>query len=313
MQGIPFDTPVPPGGYRWWYVDGFDREHTCAITVIAFVGSVFSPAYVRARHGKGPARPEDHCGINVVVHGPGVRAWVMTELPTAAVSRTPDTFVLGTSRLVYRDGGLDIDIDERTAPWGSRILGRVRVRPRVWHRHDLVLDPAGRHAWTAIAPCADVEVDLDRPGLRFAGPGYHDGNAGHEGLEDGLARWTWARTVGERGVAVLYDVHDRQGNESLRGLWFDDDGRVRAHEAPELRELPRTRWRLPRAQRVEAGAPLELVRTLVDAPFYARTVTRTELAGVPAYAMHEYVDLARFSARTTQWMLPFRIAGVGWW
>ncbi len=44
-----FDRPVVPGGYAWWYVDGISADGEDAITVIAFVGSVFSPYYAAAR------------------------------------------------------------------------------------------------------------------------------------------------------------------------------------------------------------------------------------------------------------------------
>ena len=33
-----FDTPVPPGGYRWWYIDGLSDDGRHGITLIAFVG-----------------------------------------------------------------------------------------------------------------------------------------------------------------------------------------------------------------------------------------------------------------------------------
>jgi carotenoid 1,2-hydratase len=310
--GVPFDTPVAPGGYRWWYVDGFDDAHECAITVIAFVGSVFSPAYLRARRRDAMASPEAHCGLNVVVHGPSTRAWSMNELSSARVQRSADRFTLRASTLSYDADGLDIEIDEPATLWGSRIRGRVRVRPRTWHNHEISLDLAASHRWIGIAPCADVEVDLEHPRLGFRGRGYHDGNAGTEGLEQGFVGWTWSRTATTGGVAVTYDVHERGGRREPRGLRFTDDGGVGDFDAPVSLDLPPSRWRLPRRQRVESGDHVEVVRTLVDAPFYARTVTMTT-GGVERFGMHEVVDLDRFVARRTQWMLPFKIAGAGWW
>ena len=32
----PFDTPVPPGGYRWWYLDALSDDGRHGITLIAF-------------------------------------------------------------------------------------------------------------------------------------------------------------------------------------------------------------------------------------------------------------------------------------
>ena len=53
-----FDAAVPRSGYRWWYVDGISDDGRNAVVVIAFVGSVFSPYYFRAR-SRGPADPTD--------------------------------------------------------------------------------------------------------------------------------------------------------------------------------------------------------------------------------------------------------------
>ena len=40
-----FDIDVPSDGYAWWYVDGISADHRRAITIIGFIGSVFSPWY----------------------------------------------------------------------------------------------------------------------------------------------------------------------------------------------------------------------------------------------------------------------------
>ena len=42
---LGFAQPVPDSGYRWWYVDGFSECGRFGVTVIAFIGSVFSPYY----------------------------------------------------------------------------------------------------------------------------------------------------------------------------------------------------------------------------------------------------------------------------
>ena len=51
---LGFDADVPLNGYRWWYVDGLSDDSQHSLTVIAFIGSVFSPYYFAARQ-KGPA------------------------------------------------------------------------------------------------------------------------------------------------------------------------------------------------------------------------------------------------------------------
>ncbi len=56
---------VPAGGYAWWYVDGVSDDGRHGITVIAFLGSVFSPYYAWSRDKD----PIDHSAVNVVLYG----------------------------------------------------------------------------------------------------------------------------------------------------------------------------------------------------------------------------------------------------
>jgi carotenoid 1,2-hydratase len=53
-----------------------------------------------------------------------------------------------------------------------------------------------------------------------------------------------------------------------------------------------------------------VAETLVDAPFYARSVLNTRIAGQPVTAMHESLSLDRFSAGWVQALLPFRMPRV---
>ena len=48
-----------PNGYAWWYVDALSDDGAHGITLIAFIGSVFSPWYAWARR-RGPADPQNH-------------------------------------------------------------------------------------------------------------------------------------------------------------------------------------------------------------------------------------------------------------
>jgi carotenoid 1,2-hydratase len=68
-----------------------------------------------------------------------------------------------------------------------------------------------------------------------------------------------------------------------------------------------------RSTRTDGDA--QLLRTLVDAPFYARSLFDTGRPGAPdrVRGVHEVVDLARFTRRTTQFMLPFRTRGAWWY
>jgi carotenoid 1,2-hydratase len=50
-----------------------------------------------------------------------------------------------------------------------------------------------------------------------------------------------------------------------------------------------------------------LVETLEDAPFYARSLLTTRLAGTPAQTFHESLSLDRFSRGWVRMLLPFRM------
>ena len=74
-----------------------DGEH--GLTVIAFLGSVFSPYYAWAR-GRGVAKPEDHVALNVALYGPRAR-WAMTERGAGSLVRDADHLVIGPSGLAW--------------------------------------------------------------------------------------------------------------------------------------------------------------------------------------------------------------------
>jgi hypothetical protein len=47
--GLDFTLPVAERGYRWWYLDALSDDGAHGITIIAFLGTVFSPWYAFAR------------------------------------------------------------------------------------------------------------------------------------------------------------------------------------------------------------------------------------------------------------------------
>jgi len=51
----------------------------------------------------------------------------------------------------------------------------------------------------------------------------------------------------------------------------------------------------------------KIVKTLEDAPFYARSVVSAKLLGEPVTLMHESLSLDRFKMPIVQAMLPFRM------
>jgi carotenoid 1,2-hydratase len=279
--------------------------------VIAFVGSVFSPTYFRARRRRLDADPVAHCGFNVVVHGPRATAWAFSEYRGTDVFRGADELGLGRNRIRRDADGLHVSFDERTSPWGRPLRGRIRLQAGGWRDEQYPLDAAGRHVWWPVAPQARILVELDAPALRFEGTGYHDSNRGIEPLEQTLRGWNWSRSTDGRTTSLLYDVTPRSGDATRIGVRYGRDGIDPVDPRFET-ALGRSRWGLPRSTRTDQPDGARLLRTLVDTPFYARSLIASVGGAAPIRGVHEIVDLERFGRTSTQLMLPFRTRGARW-
>lgn len=303
---------VAPGGYRWWYLDALSDDGRHGLTIIAFVGSVFSPYYAAARRrAPGAADPLDHCAINVALYGEHGHRWAMTERGRTAVQRDAARLAIGPSALAWDGAVLTVRIDEVTVPWPSRLRGSVRLYPSAFTGCSFALDAEGQHHWQPIAPSARVEVDLERPGLRWQGAGYLDSNHGAVPLEQGFRGWQWSRAdLGAQRSLVLYDTEPCSGPATSLALQFEPNGTVRgcpvAQVAP-VAPLRGTGWRMTRSTRSDAGTTARVLQTLEDAPFYARSLVESTWCGQPVKAVHESLSLQRFSHRVVQCMLPFRM------
>ena len=305
-RGSRFDEHVPAGGYAWWYVDALSDDGQHGLTIIAFIGSVFSPYYAWARaHGK--ADPLNHCAVNVALYGNDRKRWAMTERGRGQVGRASSALTIGPSRLTWDGDTLVIRVDEVTAPAPRRIRGAVRVYPKALTSRAFALDPAGRHRWWPIAPSAHVEVTLEQPAVRWSGDGYLDSNTGTAPLEGDFQSWNWSRTSLARTTAVLYDVVPCDGVERSLALRFDPNGQVEEFAPPVPVRLTPTLWRIARATRADDARSTKVVKTLEDAPFYARSLLSTRLLGQSGAAVHESLSLQRFRARWVQALLPFRM------
>ncbi len=275
------------------------------------MGSVFSPTYFAARKHRIVAEPLQFCALNVVLYRQRSRCWAFTEHPSDRIRRTADRFELGASHVRWEDDSLVVHVDERSAGLGRPVRGTVRLRPRHCFDRPMALDPDERHHWWPVAPVSEIEVEMDEPGMRFSGSGYHDTNFGREPLERGFSTWDWSRAELPEGTAVLYDARPRTGAAETRGLLFGRDGRIEPFDMPSDHPLPRTRWGMHRAVRADRGATPHVRRTLESSPFYARSLIETTLGGNSVVAMHESLDLDRFANPVVQRMLPFRIRR-GW-
>lgn len=265
---------------------------------------MFSPYYAWA----GRRDPLDHCAINVALYGAGGGRWAMTERGRSQIFRTADTLVIGPSAMIWDGTGLTIQLRERAVPHLTPVRGTIRVHLDAVTGTSFAIDRDGRHHWHPIAPVARVDVTMERPALRWSGPGYLDANDGCDPLETGFRRWDWSRAPLGRGAGILYDAELRDGGRRRLALRIDRSGGVTETEPPPRVRLPSTLWRVER--RVQAEASPSVRQTLEDAPFYARSILDTRLFGQRAMAVHESLDLDRFGSRWVKCLLPFRMPRV---
>jgi carotenoid 1,2-hydratase len=305
-QGPDFSEGIPSGGYLWWYLDGMSDDGEHGITLIAFVGSVFSPYYRRALR-RGAADPEDHVAINVALYGRGGR-WALTERGKSQLDRDVSHVRVGPSVLHWRDGALEIAIDEVCVPIPQRLRGVIRFRPQALTGASFALDEAGLHHWRPIAPIGRIEVEFDDPRLAWSGSGYCDSNRGERLPEHDFVSWDWCRAPSRNGAAILYDMRRREGGRKVLALQVGPRGAVHDFKPPPSRPLPSGRlWRARRAVICDDGFTPEVLETLEDTPFYARSLVRTRLLGETVTSFHESLMLDRLKQGWVQSLLPFRM------
>jgi carotenoid 1,2-hydratase len=271
---------------------------------------VFSPYYALARRF-GDGDPLNHCALNVALYGRSSKLWALTERTRKDLTRDKSTLHIGPSALHWNGDTLTVEIDEVTAPFPSRIKGKVSV-----HAHALAdlafnLGEGGRHSWHPIAPCAHIDVTLDRPQLRWSGQAYLDCNFGDEPLEAAFVEWDWGRAQSGDDTLVLYDIAPRDGDPLSLALRFDPRGGIATSEAPPRANLPQSFWRVARKARSADGAP-RLLKTLEDTPFYARSLVGATIGGKSTLFVHESLSLNRVANPIVRAMLPFRMPRRRW-
>ena len=304
-RGPVFDAPISPGGYTWWYIDAISEDGRYGLTIIAFLGSVFSPYYKRSGRGD----PLDHASLNVALYGPDAR-WVMTERPRGDVTHDAKTLTIGPSSVRWDGNILEIDIEERDTrlfnPIHRPVRGKVRVIPEALNPTSFALDPDSNHIWHCMAPRARIEVAMEKPGISWSGSGYFDHNRGSEPLESGFNVWHWSRAHMKSGAVVCYEGERSDGSLFASAIRFDADGIPSQVDLPAIAPLPRSKWRIERRTRSEIGVA-QVRRTWEDTPFYARSELSSKLFGEEVVAIQESLDMRRFASPVVQFMLPFRM------
>ncbi|MEM8980515.1 MAG: carotenoid 1,2-hydratase [Pseudomonadota bacterium] len=274
-----------------------------AISIIAFIGSVFSPWY----KWSGRKDPFNNVCINVATYGLGGK-FTMTDRGRSALRASQDTFEVGPSKLHWDGDTLVIDINEQGAPptFGA-VRGQVRLTPKFVTDIEVLLAEDGSHIWRPFAPSADIEVRLEQNGWSWDGHGYFDANFGTAALEDDFSYWTWGRFPHSMGSVCFYDANRRDGSELNVSLMFENDGSVRVLNPPPKAKFKRSLWQVYRETRADAGYQPSQVAPMLDAPFYNRAQVKTQFAGEETIGVHESLDLNRFRSPLLKPMLAVRV------
>ena len=301
-KGPFFNLRVPENGYAWWYIDGISTDNEKAISVIAFIGSVFSPWY----RWYGRKNPHNHCCINVVTYGKKGR-WTMTERGESAVILKDDTFKVGPSSMRWVNNKLIVDINELTTPHLSRLKGQVIIEPSQISNIEVPLKSDGTHIWRPFSPISKIHVDLNIKGWNWSGHGYLDGNFGTRALEDDFSYWTWSRLTGNSESMTFYDANLRDGSIFNLGLRFDNNGDIDFIEGVPKTSFSRSLWQVYREARSDSGYQPRQIQNFLDSPFYSRSKIRTRIQGNEVEGVHEALDLNRFANPLIKPMLALRI------
>lgn len=305
-QAPNFNIDVPPNGYAWWYIDGVDPTSGRAISIIAFIGSVFSPWY----KWSGRKSPQNNVCINVATYGPKGR-FTMTDRGHTALRQSEHQLTIGPSSLTWDEATqrLIIDINEISSlPLISKIKGRVTISPKGITNTELPLTEDGAHVWRPFAPTADIDVALNMPGWTWSGHGYFDANFGTRALEQDFNYWTWGRFPTSEGTSCFYDLELRNGQKTHHAVQFDRTGATQgiATPPPET-SFRKSLWAVTRKTRCDVGETPKQVQNLLDAPFYNRAVVETHLKGEKSIGVFEALNLHRFRNPIILAMLAVRV------
>ncbi|MEQ9505154.1 MAG: hypothetical protein RLO80_02710 [Hyphomonas sp.] len=300
-----FDAATDPGGYAWWYADGLSLDGNYGFTLIAFIGSVFSPYYAWSRR----ADPYNHCAFNLALYGRSGGRWTMTERGRGDLDVSDNRLGIGPSAMDWNGETLTIDIAERGMPVPRAVRGQIRLRPRTLNAKAFDIDTPGQHFWQPIAPSAEVDVRFTEPGLRWTGDAYMDTNRGSRPLEEAFRSWNWSRVHGADGrTGILYNTVERSGAERNLALVFAPGGGFTTITPPPRAELPPTPvFRIKRTTRANDPASVRLGRTLEDTPFYSRSIIESDMLGERCAGIHESFDGDRLAMPLVKLMLPFRM------
>ena len=301
-----FNVDVPPNGYAWWYIDGIEPNSGQAVSIIAFIGSVFSPWY----RWSGRKQPQNNVCLNVATYGKKSR-FTMTDRGQSALVQEPHKLTIGPSSLIWDPSNkeLIIQINEVSSlPLISRLKGTIRLKPSGVTNVELPLTKEGTHIWRPFAPTAEIEVNLNKPEWQWKGHGYFDANFGTRALEQDFDYWTWGRFPLEKGTSCFYDLELRNQEKYQFEYHFENDGTAKnITSAPKNQKFSNSLWGIKRQTRCDSQSEPKQENSLLDAPFYNRAAVSTTIKGRKTTGVFEALDLRRFRNPLLMFMLAVRV------
>ena len=248
----------------------------------------------------------------MATYGPGGR-FAMTDRGRGALRQTVDSFTVGPSSLRWVGGKLAIEVNEVSSlPLISRMIGQILITPSGLTDLELPLTETGSHIWRPFAPTARIDVDLGK-GWQWSGPGYFDPNFGTRARDPDLDSGTWGRFPVEDGSVCFYDAVRRDGSDLAVGVGFAADGSRIDVEMPPKGRVSRSLWAVRRETRADDGFRPHQTKSMLDAPFYTRSVVRTKINGHETEGVHEALDLNRFRGPWLMPMLAVRVPRRAGW
>ena len=117
----------------------------------------------------------------------------------------------------------------------------------------------------------------------------------------------------ESGATCFYDAERRDGTRLNAAIGFTPGGQAAQVPAPGSARFNRTLWALPRTTRADPGYRPKQIKSMLDAPFYSRSVVETMLHGERVQGVHESLDLNRFASPVVKSMLACRVPRRARW
>ena len=277
------------------------------LTIIAFIGSVFSPYYRKS----GRNIPLDHSCLNVALYGKRGARWVMTERGQSDTVQHRDALQIGPSSMRWDNDRLIIEIEERDIrlgiPWRRRVAGQIVLTPEVLNDHSFKLDADGQHHWHTIAPRARIDVRMERARRDVVRQRLSRRQSRQRTDRGRFRDWHWSRAHAGEDVAVIYEGNRRDGSHFGSALRFDKTGHPARGGTAAGRAPARD---IVGHEASDPGGPRPCIG-YQDLGGFRRSMPDSTLDmrifGKKVTAMQESISLDRLVNPVIQFMLPYKM------